>query len=200
MKLYLIRHASTKGNEERRYIGRFSDENLSEKGRRESKNTYENFTRNLNTDLIISQNSKRCIETAKILFPTKSIEITDKFYETDFGKFEGKNYLELKGDISYQNWINSNGTLPFPDGDNTKEYKNIICYNFKRFILELNKENVTLITHGGCIMAIMEKFCGGDYYKYQIKPCTIIRCEAKNSTFLEEGVYYFGNSNDGYQL
>ena len=59
----------------------------------------------------------RCRQTAEILFPQiPQIEI-DPWREMDFGEFEGKNYAQLNGDLRYQAWIDSGGTLAFPGGE-----------------------------------------------------------------------------------
>jgi len=42
--------------------------------------------------------------------------------EMDFGAFEGHNYQELSGDPAYQRWIDSGGTLPFPEGESREEF------------------------------------------------------------------------------
>lgn len=48
----------------------------------------------------------------------------------DFGAFEGHNYQELSGDPAYQRWIDSGGTLPFPEGESREEFirRNVAGY------------------------------------------------------------------------
>lgn len=48
----------------------------------------------------------------------------------DFGAFEGHNYQELAGDPAYQRWIDSGGTLPFPEGESREEFirRNVAGY------------------------------------------------------------------------
>ena len=103
----LIRHGITKGNLEGRYIGT-TDEPL-----------YDNKIQKAypDADLVVSSPLKRCVSTARLIYPDNKIEIIEDFRETDFGRFEGKNYRELSGEPYYQKWIDSNGTLPFPDGE-----------------------------------------------------------------------------------
>ena len=55
----------------------------------------------------------------------------------DFGVFEGKNYLELQGDKRYQEWIDSNGTLPFPEGESREEFISRCDKGFRRMIEKL---------------------------------------------------------------
>ena len=60
----------------------------------------------------------------------------------DFGAFEGHNYQELSGDPAYQRWIDSGGTLPFPEGESREEFirRNVAGYEkmlyYMKMILE----------------------------------------------------------------
>ena len=63
MKIIFIRHGQTKGNEEKRYIGR-TDESLSQKGIEEIKNRLYP-----DADTVWVSPMKRCVETAKIIYP-----------------------------------------------------------------------------------------------------------------------------------
>lgn len=163
MKLVFIRHGMTKGNLEKRYIGR-TDEDLCEEGIHElEKRTYPDVKR------VISSPMKRCIQTAEIIYPDISIEIEDELKECDFGKFEGKNYYDLNGDTDYQNWIDSGGTLDFPEGESLQEFKDRCIHGFEKIIESVN-EDTAFVVHGGTIMAIMEKYDAGQkgYFDYQL--------------------------------
>lgn len=108
----LIRHGMTPGNEEHRYIGR-TDEPLSQKGREQlltlqKKGVYPAAA------CVAASPLERCRQTAELLYPGQAPCVFDQFREMDFGAFEGHNYEELKADVRYQAWIDSNGTLPFP--------------------------------------------------------------------------------------
>lgn len=110
----LIRHGMTPGNEEHRYIGR-TDEPLSQKGREQlltlqKKGVYPAAA------CVAASPLERCRQTAELLYPGQAPCVFDQFREMDFGAFEGHNYEELKADVRYQAWIDSNGTLPFPQG------------------------------------------------------------------------------------
>ena len=134
---------------------------------------------------------KRCLETANILYPDLCpIEIPE-WKEIDFGKFEYKNYQELKKEIEYQAWLDSNGTLPFPEGESREDFilrceKGFIKMSQKlskmmkeaRENKKINKKQiyitkeiprkVGIIVHGGTIMALLYKHSGGNYFDYQV--------------------------------
>ena len=110
-ELYFIRHGKTAGNEQKRYIGR-TDEPLSALGRAELAEK-----KAPHADIVAVSPLVRCVESAKILYPHAKQFVVDGFRECDFGDFEGKNYAELFDNADYQAWIDSNGTLPFPHGE-----------------------------------------------------------------------------------
>ena len=108
MIIYLIRHGKTKGNLEGRYIGR-TDESLCEAGR-ENLKKYQYPQ----VEMVFTSPMKRCMQTAETIYPGQQYQCIEEFRESDFGAFEGHTYKELSGDVRYQAWIDSGGTLPFP--------------------------------------------------------------------------------------
>ena len=111
LELMLIRHGMTAGNRLSRYIGRGTDEPLSE----ERKQRLSAYSGKL-PQLVFVSPMLRCRQTAEILFPGCTLHVVEELAECDFGEFENKNYQELDGNEAYQKWIDSNGMLPFPGG------------------------------------------------------------------------------------
>ena len=170
--LVLIRHGATKANMEHRYLGK-TDEVLSKEGEMQLFE-YKKMGFFPNIDFLFSSPMKRCVQTAEILFPElKPVEI-EEWKEMDFGVFEGKNYLELQGDKRYQEWIDSNGTLPFPEGESREEFISRCDKGFRRMIEKLKPikeerhKTVGIVVHGGTIMALLSKYGKGDYFDYQV--------------------------------
>ena len=166
MKIILIRHGKTAGNLEKRYIG-ITDEPLCDAGIKELQAMeYPDCER------VISSGMKRCIETAKLIYPDKKIEICEQLNECDFGSFEGKNYAELSADPDYQKWLDSAGKRPFPNGGDPEKFKTRCTREFVK-ITQKFSENKTLafVIHGGTIMSIMEKFAilERNFYDYQVE-------------------------------
>ena len=118
--LVFIRHGATQANKERRYLGK-TDESLSGEGIE----ILESFKmRKLYPDVeyLFTSPMKRCTETAKIIYPTLCPIIIPEWEEINFGRFEYRNYEELKDDAQYQEWLRSNGTLNFPEGESRKDF------------------------------------------------------------------------------
>ncbi len=168
-KLFLIRHGATQSNQEHRYLGK-KDEPLSKEGIDKLK---ENFLGDKypHADIVFSSPMIRCQETAKLLYPNKQPLVIPEWKEMDFGDFDGKNFEELKSDQRYQEWINSNGSLPFPNGESKKEFISRSVKGLEKMIEYLSNmeaDTVAAVVHGGTIMALLSKFCEGEYFDYQV--------------------------------
>ena len=111
-EILLLRHSMTRGNLEGRYVGCRTDESLCEEGiRLLQSRSYPAV------DRIYASPMKRCVETAQVIWGTDAqMTLVPELRECDFGAFENQNYKELSGNSAYQAWIDSGGTLPFPDG------------------------------------------------------------------------------------
>lgn len=163
MKIALIRHFQTRGNKERRYIGR-TDEPLVP-----GQKTEKIYPPG---EVLIVSPMKRCIQTAEIIYPGQPQILCDDFKECDFGLFEGKTYQQLKSEPAYQEWLNSGGTIPFPAGESSSDFKERCILGFKKKINMLfarKCESAALVIHGGTIMAIIEEFDSAhrDFYHWQ---------------------------------
>lgn len=167
--LIMLRHGATQANKERRYLGK-TNEALSHEGESELKK-YKELQLYSAIDVLFSSPMKRCIQTAEILYPKMQPVLIKEWEEMDFGAFEGKNYKDLQGDERYQAWIDSNGTLPFPGGESREDFIVRCDEGFRRMIEHVreNRECRTagMIVHGGTIMALLSRYCGGEYFDYQ---------------------------------
>lgn len=153
MIILLIRHGLTLGNLEKRYIG-CTDEPLCPDGVEALQQSV--FPQ---CEVLISSPMKRCLQTAQLLFPQQKIRICEQFRECDFGDFEGKNYQDLKGNPQYQMWIDSGGTMPFPNGESPDAFRCRCCVGFQKIVREFDKCNsIAFVVHGGTIMAILSYF------------------------------------------
>ena len=181
-ELILIRHGKTAGNLLGRYIGSRTDEPLCDEGREGLAGQ-----KLPEVERLYVSTMKRCVETAEILWPgfdqKKMQKVTD-LRECDFGDFENKNYKELSGNGDYQAWIDSNGTLPFPNGESMDAFKSRCLEAFARIVEEVSGAEqewiasgktgifrAGIVVHGGTIMAILEQYGypKAAYFDYQVK-------------------------------
>ena len=168
--LVLIRHGETKSNKEHRYLGK-TDESLSKEGEKQLAE-YKKLQMYPNIDFLFSSPMKRCIQTADILYPELQSFLIAEWEEMDFGAFEGKNYMELQDDERYQAWIDSNGTLPFPEGESREEFTARCNRGFLKMLEKVAQgkeghKTVGIIVHGGTIMALLSMYGKGAYFDYQ---------------------------------
>ncbi|MGF7143039.1 alpha-ribazole phosphatase [Anaerotaenia torta] len=189
--LILIRHGETPSNESGKYIGR-TDESLSEKGRQRLEDG-KNAGMYPKEGILVSSPMRRCRETAKLLYGSEPLLI-EEWREIDFGRFEGKNYKELCGDADYQAWLDSNGELPFPEGESREEFV-LRCRKGLDKLLRMMPDmgsmamaeteskteaarypSVIAAVHGGTIMALLSSYGSGGYFDYQCKNGEGYRC------------------------
>ena len=162
MTIYLIRHGKTEANEKRLYCGS-TDLPLSDAGKE--------ALRLLHYDIknvrFISSGMKRTNETLHILFGDVPYEVDPRFREVDFGIFEMHSYEELKDTPDYQAWLtrDNEANIP-PRGESGQQMKARVLEAFSAL-----REDTCIITHGGCIAAIMEHlFPGEGKNRYEWQP------------------------------
>lgn len=171
IKLYLIRHGRTEENTKGLYIGRNTDVPLAE-------NEHLYWPENIcPPEQIFVSPMLRCRQTARMLTGHANFTIIEEFAEMDFGKFEGKGYEELKDDPYYQKWIDSNGMIPFPEGESRDGFVRRCMAGFEKMCRLVRKPDVMLVAHGGTLMAIMSSLTEGKYFDFQAVTGTGYKCE-----------------------
>lgn len=186
MQITLIRHGSTAGNLEHRYVGR-TDEPLTEDTIERLKDTDARYPRR---ELLFVSPMLRCRQTAELIYPGQEQMLEEELCECDFGLFEYGNYLELQDQAAYQDWIASGGTLPFPEGESRTEFSQRCCMAFEkccRIAWQRGCKSAAFVVHGGTIMAIMERFARPqkDYFDWQVKNLegfTGVLCQNRNGS------------------
>ncbi|MCI8505538.1 MAG: histidine phosphatase family protein [Lachnospiraceae bacterium] len=183
MEIYLIRHGKTVGNREGRYIGS-TDEPLSSDGRRELseelwRGGYEGAGLHGPQAVYVSGLS-RTKETARLLFPGRSLLVREGLNECGFGEFENHTYEELKENPAYEQWIESGGVSAPPRGEAKADFAARTIRAFEEAILEQLSQKqepfcqervVAFVVHGGSIMALLEHYSlsGQGFYHWQVK-------------------------------
>lgn len=167
MLVYLIRHSMTQGNKKRCYIGS-TDEPLCKEGI-ELLSRY----RYPSAQMLITSPMKRCIETAKCIYPDMKFDTIYDLRECDFGEFEGMNYEELKDNEVYQSWISKEGKIPFPNGEDQMVFRERCVRGFNRAVDMFHEKGIVegaLVVHGGTIMAILEQYARPreDFYHWKV--------------------------------
>jgi len=170
-KFILIRHGMTEGNAERRYIGR-TDEPLCPEGLSKLKASGMVLSGVREISRLYVSPYRRCTETASFLFPALEMTVVRDLCECDFGEFEGKNAEELKGNLLYEKWVSENCLTPVPGGEDVAAFRKRCCDAFGKIAFQLpDHETAAIVTHGGCIMAVLEMYGRPkrDFYEYHVE-------------------------------
>jgi alpha-ribazole phosphatase len=157
MAVTLLRHGLTKENKEKKYVG-WTDVPLSLKGKK-MLNAHVSYPK---ADLFITSDLMRCTETLSILYRTESDYILNAaFREMHFGDWELKTYEQLKENARYIKWLSDHQLYSPPNGESYEEFTNRIIKGWHeavQMMLENNKRRAVIMTHGGVIRLLLEKF------------------------------------------
>jgi alpha-ribazole phosphatase len=159
MRVYLIRHTESIGNQRKVYAGT-TDFTLTEKGKVQIQDVLKQLTKMINkaskTNLYSSP-LLRCTllsdEIEALLGVTKKVD--DRLSETNFGLFEGKTYAELQTELpkEIEKWNQDFIHYQIPNGESLKQ-STIRIDAFCQDII-LKNEDVVVVSHGGMIKLIL---------------------------------------------
>ncbi len=157
--IYIIRHGLTKGNTEAKYIGH-TDEPLSSEGRAQIEEMKKNYDYPF-ADVVFSSPLKRCIETAKIIYPSVNPIEMQGLIEYNFGEFEGKSASELENHPVFPDWLAGKKGVAPPFGESNEDFAKRIAETFCKIVdglLTTGTQKCALITHGGVMNALLSFF------------------------------------------
>ncbi|MCG2711870.1 MAG: alpha-ribazole phosphatase [Candidatus Omnitrophica bacterium] len=154
-ELFLIRHAQTEYNRQKRYCG-FSDVPLNNTGIEQAQ-FYKNKARGLNLDVLFCSPLKRTKQTADILFSRKKVILEPRLKELNFGKWEGLKYKEImeRYGAAYSKWISDPFNLRPPQGESLLDLQ-VRCMCFLEFVLKKFKhKKIGIVSHAGPIRIML---------------------------------------------
>ncbi|WDU81414.1 MULTISPECIES: histidine phosphatase family protein [Lysinibacillus] len=155
----LMRHAPTKENLEKRYLG-WTDTPLAD--------TVKLAVVDANVKKVYGSDLQRCRQTAAHYFPNASYQAEASLRETNFGAFEGKTYEELKMDAHYRAWIDDPIRTPPPQGEAFDDFMKRVVDGFH--YIPKNEDSYYLVVHGGVIRALLVAFAPTEqpFWSYQV--------------------------------
>lgn len=154
--LYFFRHGITKGNLNAQYIGR-TDLPLTTDSINSLKSikAHEHYPK---VDAVFSSPLKRCLDSAKIMFPQNNVLVIDDFTEYNFGEFEGMTAEELKDNQEFREWLHGDITSKPPFGESNAQFARRICSAFEKVIdgcIKTGTQNIAIVGHAGVIMTLL---------------------------------------------
>lgn len=164
MRLYLMRHGATAGNELHQYVGRTTDVPLSETGLAQCARAG-SFTQ---VGLVYASPLARSRQTAQLCFPAARIVEVAGLEEYDFGAFEGKSAHDMEHDAAYRAWVDGGCVGRCPGGESRAEFvgrSNAALTSLLAQVSRRGEEQVVVVAHGGTIMAALSVLCD------EVPPC-----------------------------
>lgn len=155
-------------------MGRRSNEPLSPEGVAALINLRQEYFEVRRPARVFASPAMRCVESANVLVPEYEIKTVEGLQEIDFGDFEGMRAQELEELPEYRAWIDSNGKMPFPNGESREDFVKRVSDAFKSTLATFEETDLSslFVVHGGTIMAIMSAFSDHDYFEFQVAPAT----------------------------
>ena len=184
LKILMLRHGMTEGNSKGQYIGVTDESILETEKRLLSGMDYGK------PDAVYCSPLKRCLETASVLFPENRLFKIPEFRECDFGRFEGKTYLDLLDDPVYKEWLDSGVIIRFPEGESKDGFQERCVKGFDELVntaCRLKQNYIAMVVHGGTIAGILEKygFPEKNYYDWFVKNLEGYRVRISPDAFLK---------------
>jgi broad specificity phosphatase PhoE len=144
MKIFIIRHGTTKLNQQDRIRG-WSNPLLSEKGMKEVDETGREMM-DKDIDIIVSSDLTRAEQTAEAIkrHTGARMETTEKLRPWDVGKFTGQESKDVHPQLKIYAKT-PNRTLP--EGESLNDFKKRFFEGLREIISKYGNENIALVTH-----------------------------------------------------
>jgi len=171
-RLLLIRHGESVLGSQGRYAGHF-DTPLTPKGRRQIARLRTRLDRH-QVHHFYSSDLGRCSDSARILAAGRSVTLSKRLREIDFGAWEGRTHDELLrlAPLRYKKWLDDPKSVAPPRGESLHHLKRRI----RSFIIEIADRHlgktVALITHGGPIR-ILAASTLDDFRSIDVRPASL---------------------------
>jgi broad specificity phosphatase PhoE len=154
MELILIRHGESEGNRSRIYQG-WGDCPLSDLGREQAAKVF-SILQTTHIDTVISSDSVRAYETARLIFPTAHIDTTSSLRETNCGDLSGLSIEQASAQFGEKCTENPDpcDLRPF-SGEHVKDMEVRVRSFVRTLVEEESGTRVAMVTHGGPLKALI---------------------------------------------
>lgn len=148
-KLILVRHGETSYTVQGKYCGH-EDVPLNEAGKEQARRLRESI-KGVAIDTVYSSDLTRCLQTATIVFPDKTITKHKSLREIDFGAFSGHTFKEVEKKYPgiYKTWMEDPANVKIPNGESIQDLTKRVKDAFKEITSGNPGKNVAIVSHGG---------------------------------------------------
>jgi broad specificity phosphatase PhoE len=156
-KIYLVRHAESAWNSERRVQGTCLEVPLSPAGRIQA----EKLGRRLGTlefHTAFSSDAVRAVETARIaLGDDRPITVSSDFRELSLGEWEGRLISEIRVESpeKVELWYRKPTSVALENGEDFRAFRKRVVAVMNRIIGDSDGGDLLVITHGGFICSYL---------------------------------------------
>lgn len=154
--IHFIRHGAISPTLKGRYIG-VTDVPLSEEGKTALRKL--DATRDYPyAKIVFTSPLKRCVQTAKLIYPEITPLTIDQLMECHFGEWENKTADELRSDKDFAKWLAGDQEVKPPRGESAADFTRRICMMFESIVNGLMQTGTTdaaIITHGGVMNILL---------------------------------------------
>ncbi len=164
-ELFLLRHGDT--GLQGCYIGT-TDVPLTDRGMLQVRKTA-GVLQGKGITRILCSPMLRCRQTLAMLDIPCACEINEQLREVDFGRWEGKKFIEILqiDQELVDSWVIKPDTFCFPEGESLEAFKKRVAA-FKIQMEKMADEKILVIAHGGIIRHLLCLFLGLDFEKYLV--------------------------------
>lgn len=154
--IHLIRHGAISPTLMGRYIG-VTDVALSEEGKKDIQKLDSTMDYPY-AKIVFTSPLKRCVETARLIYPNSEPLVIDQLSEYHFGEWENCSADELKGNENFAKWLAGDNSVKPPRGESNADFTRRICIMFESIVdglIKTGNTDAAIITHGGVMNTLL---------------------------------------------
>ncbi|NPB05576.1 MAG: histidine phosphatase family protein [Aquificae bacterium] len=179
MKVFLLRHGRSEGNELGLFQGKL-DYPLSQEGRRQAERAAD-FLKNLNLSKVYSSPQKRALETAKVVAERLGLplEVDGRLREISYGILEGRRHEEVLAWEAYRRWLEDPVRNPLEGVEDLFEAQRRVA----DFLKDLSEDRALVVTHGGIIRVALCTVGGiplSSLWRFSVGNCSLSGLELES--------------------
>ncbi|MGN0193763.1 MAG: histidine phosphatase family protein [Pseudoramibacter sp.] len=180
MNIYIIRHAQTQGNAEKRYLG-VIESPLTETGRRQQEETLKRLAP-VPFDAVYSSPCGRTLAMAQALAAKNglSVKVDERLREMHFGIFDGltADEAQAKAPEVWQRWLSDFDHCRLPEGESFQDVKSRFKGFWETIREKQGEPNIACVAHGGIVRAALAVLCNfpdGLTWHFESAPASVVK-------------------------
>lgn len=103
---------------------------------------------------------RRCVETARLIYPGAPLVLRRDLREIHFGEFEGRLFADMEHDRAYRRWVDSGCEEACPGGEDKAGFTRRVVAGVLAILEEESARGssyAAIVAHGGCARAVLSE-------------------------------------------